>query len=155
MSQRFLFEEDYQLPAKIMRAVIWSGTMAALWAAPFVIFVGGGLTLANLTGEFTRRESLEYFLLLSIYLGGIPALMGAVTGFVGSLYAPSVEPSWGLRAPTFRAFFGHMILQLLIVAFICSLVAQTEIPLPFAAPVIGFFIALSRTCARQQKKNAA
>jgi len=154
MSQRLLFDEDSQWPAKIMRAVIWAGTMAAFWAAPFAIWVGFFAALFYLADTSKPRDAVELFAFFFIYMAWIPLVIGAATGLVAALYANPSEPFWGLRAPTFRTFFRDMILHMIMVALILGLLVQigSEV-IMVATPVIGFFYSLWRTCARN-KQNA-
>jgi len=155
MSQRLLFDEDNQWPATIMRALIWAGTMAAFWAAPFVVFVGLYAGVFYLADTSSWHDAAWFFAFGFVCLAGIPIIVGGITGFVAAFHASSSETYWGPRSPTFCAFGTDMILCMLLVVPLAMLVFSTQIiPLGVAAFTVGFLYSLWGTCARN-KQNAA
>jgi len=155
MSQRLLFDEDAQWPATIMRALIWAGTMAAFWAAPFVVFIGFFAAMFYSADKTKLNECAWLFILCLVFFAGIPAILGGITGFVAAFHASSSETYWGPRSPTFCAFGTDMILCMLLVVPFAMLVFSTQIiPLGVAAFTVGFLYSLRGTCARN-KQNAA
>jgi len=156
MSQRFLLDEDHQLPARIMRAVIWSGTMAAFWTAPFVALIGLFTAWCYLAHVSVLSDDISYFILLSTCYAWLPMIMGTMIGLVAAFYSNSSEAFWGLRAPTFCNFFRDMILQMLVVICVCGVASSIPIkPIVTMTLIVGFLYSLWRTCARQHKSKAA
>jgi hypothetical protein len=105
MSQRFLFDEDNQLPAKIIRAVIWSGVMGTLWVFPFV-----ALVLAVALSPFSQvapGEDDYSGLAFGLIFVGVCAcatvafLAGATVGLLSGFNAHPEEPFFPVRVPLF------------------------------------------------------
>jgi hypothetical protein len=124
VSQRFVFEEDYGWPAKVMRAVIWSGTMGVMWVIPWGVLVLAVLLYSNfwemrhpsVGGE---HDGIGWGLLFIGALQGaaVSFLAGGVFGLSAALEENPEQPFWPFASSRLRSSFrwvGAIILQMVL-----------------------------------------
>ena len=114
MSQRFVFHEDSQVPARIMRAVIWSPMMAFLWTVPLVILT---LTIYQMgvshvwLFEYLGTDNWMRIFVISVYAVLWAVTSGSTAGLGAAFCAQHGEPYLPFLSPTFRVFAKRMVLQ--------------------------------------------
>ncbi|BCM94352.1 hypothetical protein IAD21_06259 [Abditibacteriota bacterium] len=112
MSQRFLFEEDYKWPVKIMRAVIWSGTMGFLWVIPWIFFVLSAVLCSKfvesrhpaVVGEYDEFGWVFVFMVM-FHCVIFTFVVGAVIGLSAGIEAQPEEPFSPLYSSRLRSTF--------------------------------------------------
>ncbi len=116
MSERFVFEEDYGWPAKIMRSVIWSATAGVLWSVPWIAFVVVGRFYFDFVESRMPIADRAYdgFGMGIVFYGVFYCLifsffLGVCVGFFDGMWAKPETPFGPSHSPLIRCSFGWVV----------------------------------------------
>ena len=168
VSQRFLFDEDNQLPAKIIRAVIWSGMMIGVWAVPIGLLTAGAVTCVTNLAEVQQEDGRGIFaglVVVCVFVTFTVIVSGALTGACASFYAGQEQPFWPApsESPTFWRFCKRipltfsLALLFVFAAYFSILSFRPQLSdFSFAVALIPASLLLSLDeCIKRERTNAA
>ena len=163
MSQKFLFDEDHQLPIRIMRCVIWSVLMIVVWAIPAGIMAASGVIYVLSSPEVQQEDGPGIFAGLVVLCVGFlfPILVcGLLTGTCAAFCAEQEQPFWPApsRSPTFWRFCKRipmtLLPTLLLVFGIFALLPGISLMIITLVP-IALLLALTECIEKENKRKAA
>lgn len=163
MSQRFLFDEDHQLLAKIMRCVIWSVLMIVVWAIPSGFVTESGVIYVLNLPEVQQEEGPGIFAGLVVLCVGILftiLVSGLLTGICAAFCAEPEQPFWPApsKSPTFWRFCKRIpmtLLPTLILVFgIFALLPTISLMIITFVP-IALLLSLVECIEKEYKRKAA